>query len=118
MVSQPEVLLPRVPHDTWIAIRDGGVAAANGAASKANASIATIIAAATGACSKGLPGNGLFSGFPCCFCAKKCKSVPALKCHMKLKPKCNRFSPRSLLTHDPPRQRCLRQLQQPLPLRP
>jgi hypothetical protein len=91
MVSQPEVLLPRVPHDTWIAIRDGGVAAANGAASKANASIATIIAAATGACSKGLPGNGLFSGFPCCFCAKKCKSVPALKCHMKLKPKCNQI---------------------------
>ena len=28
VLSQPDVLLPRMPHNTWVAIRDGGVAAA------------------------------------------------------------------------------------------
>jgi hypothetical protein len=86
VLSQPDVLLPRLPHDVWGAIRDGGVAAAREAAAKPNATVNTIVAAAVGACTKSATGS--FSGFACCFCSRKCKSAASLKAHMKLKPDC------------------------------
>jgi hypothetical protein len=73
-------------HSTWVAIRDGGVAAAKAAATKRNATLKAVIAAAVGACSKTVPGNGSFSGLACCFCSGKFKTAPNLKLHLNNKP--------------------------------
>ena len=119
VLSQPDVLLPRLPHGVWVAIRDGGIVAAKEAAAKANATIDTVIAAAVGSCAKSLRGNASFTGLACCLCSKKFKEAPHLKNHLKLKPDCNHTllrSARSLRMHTPSRHRRLR-LPHP-PLRP
>ena len=74
----------------WVAIRDGGVAAAKEAAVKANATFDTVVAAAVGSCAKSLRGNASSVVFACCLCSKKFKEAPHLKNHLKLKPDCSR----------------------------
>jgi hypothetical protein len=90
VLPQPDVILPRMPQNVWVSIRDGGVSAAKEAASKANATVNSVIVAAVNACTTNVPANGSLPGFPCCFCSKKLKTAASLKCHLKLKPECNR----------------------------